>query len=381
MGIYDREYIRVGPRSTSGLGSLRFISFNSWLLIANIAIFVLNIATSGMAVPVVLSEEINPSVQSINRSDLEAERVFRDQIGQVIPERLPVAFRNPQGQLVPDPQGRTARHPNLGVGGSAYRLLYHKPSRTVVGRELVTFMPPLQAWGHFSTALGFMGLEIWRFITFQFLHANFLHLLFNMFGLWVFGGMVEQYLGFKRYAAFYLTCGIFGAVAYLILNLLGAGWGVRFWGVLPGSIYTPLVGASAGVFGVIIACAYIAPNAIVQLIFPPIPMKLKWFAYGYVALATINLLRGGANAGGDAAHLGGAVAGYFFIRNAHLLRDFFDVLGDSRKPSPKPRRPAASEAELDRILAKVKTEGQGLSSLTNAEKRALHRSTVRKRRA
>jgi len=375
MGIYDREYIRVGPRSASGLGSLRFISFNSWLIIANIAVFVLNILVAGMAVPVVVDETLD---RAVDRSDLRTDGVLRNQLGQPIPTRLPLLIRGPQGQAIADPQGRTVPNPALGVNGSAFRILMLGQTGEPVGRQTVTFMPPLQAWGHFSTAKAFRGLEVWRFITFQFLHANFMHILFNMFGLWVFGGMVEQYLGFRRYAAFYLTCGIFGAISYLILNLLGAGIGLNTWGVLPGSIFTPLVGASAGVFGVIIACAYIAPNAIVQLLFPPIPLKLKWFAYGYVGLAAFNLLRGGTNAGGDAAHMGGAVAGFFFIRNAHLLRDFFDVFGDSRKPGNRPRRGGAGSAEVDRILSKVAT--QGLSSLSDSEKRVLREATERQKR-
>src|SRR6185436_18755240 len=114
--------------------------------------------------------------------------------------------------------------------------------------------------------------------------------------------------------------------------------------------------ASAGVFGVIMAAAYIAPNAIVQLLFPPIPLKLKWFAYGYVALAAANLLRGGHNAGGDAAHVGGALAGYFFVRNAHLLRDFFDVIG-RRTPAAGGPATEADTQELDRILQKVGRDG------------------------
>jgi len=165
-------------------------------------------------------------------------------------------------------------------------------------------------------------------------------------------------------------------VSYLLLNLLGNGLGLQLPGVLVNSPWTPLVGASAGVFGVIMACAFIAPNAVVLVYF--IPMKLKFMAYGYVALAAYNLLSGGSNAGGDAAHIGGAIAGFFFIRNAHLLRDFFDVLGDSRKPG-KVRRRVAGRAvdheEVDRILAKVQEEG--LRSLSEREKAVLRSASSR----
>lgn len=255
----------------------------------------------------------------------------------------------------------------------------------------------LHEYGHFSTAKGFfeivhnqsgnqlvLNLQVWRLLTFQFLHDpnSILHLFFNMFGLWIFGSMVEQVLGRRKYLAFYLVCGIMGGVLYVFLNLLGM-MGINLPGVLDSDPRSPLVGASAGVFGVIIACAYLAPNAVVQLIFPPIPLKMKYFAYGYVGLALFNLLVSGRNAGGDAAHIGGAIAGYFFIRNPHHLLDFFDILGNSKKPRGprgprgrpgKPGKPRApSEDEIDRILDKVNLKG--IQSLTAKEKRVLEKAS------
>lgn len=242
----------------------------------------------------------------------------------------------------------------------------------------------LHQYGHFSTFEGFQRLQVWRLVTFQFLHApdNLFHILFNMFGMWVFGPMVEQALGRKKYLAFYLMCGIAGGLLYLLLNLCGL-LGVSLPGALNVSNVTPLVGASAGVFGVIVACAHIAPEARVQLLFPPIPLKMKWMAYGYVGLAVFNLLTGGNNAGGDAAHLGGAIAGFFFIRNSHLLIDFFDVFNDSRpkkgkasrgrvsKPPKKARAPSSDE--VDRILDKVNLKG--IQSLSAKEKKILEKAS------
>jgi len=264
----------------------------------------------------------------------------------------------------------------------------------------VLFLPILYQLGYFSTAKALFfvnsanqtvfSLQVWRLITFQFLHdpGNIWHLFFNMFGLWVFGGMVEEVLGRKRYLAFYLVCGIFGGVAYMFLNLLEGVFNIPIPGAFDDPTM-PLIGASAGVFGVIMACAYIAPNAVVQLLIPPIPLKLKWFAYGYVGIAAFFLITGSNNAGGEAAHLGGAIAGFFFIRNAHLLRDFFDVFADSRKPKrdrgakPKTKEPGwgrrvPSQAEVDRILAKVGTEG--IHSLTGEEKKTLREATEAERR-
>ena len=227
--------------------------------------------------------------------------------------------------------------------------------------------------GHFSTLTGFGRLEVWRLVTFQFLHANLLHLAFNMFGLWIFGSLVEGYLGRRKYLAFYLVCGIFGGLMYLTLNLAGI-LGVPLPGVLNIHQTTQLVGASAGVFGVIMACAYIDPKSVVDLLFPPISIRMRTLAYGYVALALYNLLVGGSNAGGDAAHVGGAIAGFFFIRNSHLLVDFFDVLNDSRKAAT---RQGPSEAELDRVLAKTRRDG--LASLNTRERRVLAEASKARR--
>lgn len=244
-------------------------------------------------------------------------------------------------------------------------------------------MDPLTGYGHFSTH-HLMGLEVWRLVTFQFLHADIWHLAFNMLGLVVFGPMVEGFLGRKKYLAFYLFCGICGGLAYLILNLVGV-MGVQLPGALRVSTTTPLIGASAGVFGIILACARIDPNRTVMLIFPPIPLKLSWLAFGYVFFALVNLLSGGQNAGGDAAHIGGALAGFFFITRAHLLTDFFDVLEDSRKKvaaqpeAHRQRKKAAGEKEVDRILAKVQAEG--LHALTERERRTLREASESKRSA
>jgi rhomboid family protein len=300
MGIYDRDYVRDrSPRRgpAMGMGSMRRVSVNKWLIIVNVAVFVLG--------------------GFMTRS---------------------IAF---QGQMV----------------------------------------DPLFYYGHFSTNELF-HLKVWRLVTFQFLHANLTHIFFNMFGLWIFGSMVEETLGSKKYLAFYLVCGIFGGLMYLLLNLMGV-WQIPLPGALAIRMDTPLIGASAGVFGVIVACAYIAPNSIVQLLFPPIPMRLKWMAYGYVGLALFNLLTNGSNAGGDAAHIGGAIAGYFFIRNHHLLTDFFDVTKDSRKTASTvrgggPRFTSPSEAEIDRILAKVSS--RGLASLSESEKRTLADDSARRRK-
>ena len=153
-----------------------------------------------------------------------------------------------------------------------------------------------QEWLHMSTDHAILGVQYWRFGGFQFLHADLTHLAFNMIGLYFFGPLVEQVLGGKRYLAFYLLCGIFGAILYLILNLGGILVGEDVPILLFNDTSTQLIGASAGVFGILLAGAFLAPNVKVLVLFV-IPMKLSTMAYLFVALALFAVIRGSSNAG------------------------------------------------------------------------------------
>ncbi len=176
--------------------------------------------------------------------------------------------------------------------------------------------PPINYWGHFSVALAIFHGQVWRFITFQFLHAgpDIWHLLVNMLMLYFFGPLVEAYLGRRRFLAFYLICGVAGPVAYMLL------WAVSSTGTmnLIQTSYVPLVGASAGLFGILVAAAHIAPDATV-LVYGILPMKLRVMAWVMLAFAVYTVFTSGHNAGGEAAHLGGAVMGWLLIRNANWL--------------------------------------------------------------
>ncbi|MDB5290862.1 MAG: rhomboid family protein [Phycisphaerales bacterium] len=168
--------------------------------------------------------------------------------------------------------------------------------------------------GYFSADTAISQMQVWRFITFQFLHASPNHLIFNMIALYFFGPLVEGYLGSRRYLAFYLLCGIAGAVMYLLLLTLH---------VLIADPSTPLVGASAGIFGILIAAATrVAPDARVMLLFPPIPMQLRTLAWVMVGIAVATVFFNARNAGGEAAHLGGAVVGYLLIQRPQVLNVF-----------------------------------------------------------
>lgn len=254
---------------------------------------------------------------------------------------------------------------------------------------ILSFMiqPYVMNAGFLTVNTAFGRLEVWRLITFQFLHSQhgITHIGFNMLGLWIFGPMVEQYLGGKKYLAYYLACGLFGGLLFVVLNLLGILLKTPIPGLLLIDPNSPLVGASAGVFGVIVACAKIAPNNEIMLLFPPIPMKMKTFAYGYVAIALFSLIIGTSNAGGEAAHVGGAIAGFILIRKSHLLTDFFDVFGDSREPKKSKKAktksalrnykntPGPHPDEIDQILDKV--HQKGFASLSEKDKKKLREAS------
>ncbi len=150
---------------------------------------------------------------------------------------------------------------------------------------------------------GAPGFEPWQLLTYSFLHdsANPLHLLFNMLALVMFGGDVERVWGRNRFLTYYFTCVLSAALAQLL---------VTYW---VGS-YGPTIGASGGVFGLLLAFGLLFPRRTVLLIFPPIPMPAWLFVTVY---GVLELFLGVTGAQGDVAHfahLGGMLGGYLLIR-------------------------------------------------------------------
>jgi membrane associated rhomboid family serine protease len=199
------------------------------------------------------------------------------------------------------------------------------PLRLPDGRQIDIIdlpMSRIQYAFHFSAYTVFGLHQYWRYITFQFLHAGIWHLLFNMLSLFLFGPLIEQYLGRKRFTAFYLIGGAAGGAMYLLLWQFGV---LRNPPELGGRIalaITPLVGASAGIFGVLVAAARVAPDVEVVLFPIPIPVRLRTLAWLLIAIAIVTVLFGWTNAGGQAAHLGGAFMGYALISNPRVLNIF-----------------------------------------------------------
>ena len=161
---------------------------------------------------------------------------------------------------------------------------------------------PLALWPLAASASG-VGAAFgpWQLLTYAFLHGGLVHLAFNMFALYMFGGAIEQVFGPRRYLIYYLVCVVSAAVSQLIVS------------AMMGGIY-PTVGASGGVFGLLLAYAIYFPHSRVMLLFPPIPMPARVFVVVY---AVIELYLGvtGTQAGvAHFAHLGGMIGGFVMLR-------------------------------------------------------------------
>jgi len=215
-------------------------------------------------------------------------------------------------------------------------------------------------WLVIDTTSSATMMQPWRLITYQFLHADTWHIFMNMIGLYFIGPPLERFWRGKRFLLFYLGCGVVGGLTYIFLaavGWLGAGM---------------MVGASGAVLGVVAACAVLFPRFNLVLFVFPVPIRLA--AAGLLLVYLVNVLTGigSGGAGGDAAHLGGMLAGLVCVS----LQPAWDKLtlkmrsGSWEKRIEEGRR---LQIEVDRILAKV--HRAGLHSLTRREKAALKRAT------
>lgn len=141
----------------------------------------------------------------------------------------------------------------------------------------------------------------WQLLTYGFLHGNTTHIFFNMFGLWMFGRDIERFMGSQRFLIYFLVC----VVGAGIVQLIVAG--------MQGGLY-PTVGASGGVFGILLAYGLTFPNRIVVPLFPPIPMRAITFVFIYGLLELYLGVSGGAPGVANFAHLGGMLFGFLLIQ-------------------------------------------------------------------
>jgi membrane associated rhomboid family serine protease len=244
-------------------------------------------------------------------------------------------------------------------------------------------------------ALDKLALQPWSAFSYMFLHEGVFHILFNMLFLYWFGMIIHQYLGSRKLANLYILGGLFGAIFYLLIYNLAP----YFSDSVNSSL---MLGASAGVFAVVVGAATLTPNTTFFLILIG-PVKIVYIAAFYVILSFAQSI--GPNAGGEIAHLGGALLGYLYViqlrkgidwgKPVQKVGIFFENLfsgtnkkvkvsyrkaksstggsftdfGSSPKISPAPKSGDATQEEIDKILDKIAEKGY--DALSKEEKRKL----------
>ena len=160
------------------------------------------------------------------------------------------------------------------------------------------------------STLGLAKGMIWQFVTYQFVHAGFFHLLVNMLGLWFAGNILERILGIRRFVIFYLICGVFGGLVQIVLS--------------PGP--STVVGASGSVCGLVAAFSTMFPQMpVTALIFFVIPVRMRamWLGIIVAGVSLFLMLTGWFGDIGNAAHLGGAIAGFGLVKYYRRRERFY----------------------------------------------------------
>jgi len=220
----------------------------------------------------------------------------------------------------------------------------------------------------------------WTLLTYMFVHGGFFHLLFNMLGVFFFGPPLEERWGSTEFIRFFLVCGIGGALLSLLFP------------------HVPIVGASAAVYGILVAYAMYWPDNQIY-IWGILPVKAKWLVLFLIGLSVFYTVAGGASHVAHLAHLGGAAAGFLYLKSGWGPSAWGPILPRRRRrniavvqssdagrpgarapqsgPSVDVRKETASLDEIDRILDKI--SAGGLESLTDAERRRLDEASRRYR--
>ncbi len=229
--------------------------------------------------------------------------------------------------------------------------------------------------------------QVYQLVTYMFMHGGWVHLIFNMFALWMFGGIIERVWGAKKFLFYYLVCGVGAGMAQELVQFLG-------WA----SVYSSTVGASGAVFGILLAFGMLFPDERLFIIPFPFPIKAKWLVIGYGALEVVQAF-GASDGVAHFAHLGGMIFGFFLIRywskhpggSGYSTRQdpfgkFRDAYGNWRKRQAEEHSQKTTsndnqqtrdydaekkkrQEEIDRILDKIRKSGY--DCLTREEKQKL----------
>lgn len=213
-------------------------------------------------------------------------------------------------------------------------------------------------------------LALWQFFTYMFLHEGFLHIFFNMFVLWMFGGEIERVWGTREFLKYYFICGVGAGAFHLLFN-----WGSH--GVV--------IGASGAVFGVLLAFAVLFPNRIITfLIFFVLPVNMKakhlvMIFAGINLLAAMQSFKGAHTTIAHLAHLGGLLVGYLYIKGGYHIGQGIAAYRQRKMQSrltAEARRQndiRNKREEIDRILDRINQVGY--DGLSEKEKKLLREAS------
>jgi membrane associated rhomboid family serine protease len=220
-------------------------------------------------------------------------------------------------------------------------------------------------------SLGTFILQPWSIISYFFLHMNFMHILWNMLFLYWFGKIINDNIGNNALISLYVLGGVIGGLFYMAIYNIVPYYSERVSDSL-------MLGASAGVFSVVVGSATLMPNYSFYLLLIG-RVRIKYIALFYVLLSFFDVA--GSNAGGEIAHLGGAFIGYIFIRQlqngVNIGEGVINIINlfSDRKRRKKSTNDVnkgsieTSQDEVDKILDKISESGY--SSLTEKEKERL----------
>jgi len=250
--------------------------------------------------------------------------------------------------------------------------------RRLIVANLVVFLLQVTLFvsPEFVNTFGFAPLVArarpWTFVTYMFLHAGPLHLAVNLLALFVFGPQVEERMGSWPFLGYYLLCGLGGAgLSFVLMQFKPVG---------------AVVGASAAVYGVLLAFAWASPNEPINVFPLPEPVPAKWLVTFFVAVSLVLALFPSSDGVAHLAHLGGFATGFLYLKLAdwrlgraerHLRRASQPSVlvhpGRAARASDAPKRGRVerdpAQAEIDRVLDKI--SARGIDSLTPAERRFL----------
>jgi len=220
-----------------------------------------------------------------------------------------------------------------------------------------------------------LATRFWTPVTYMFMHHDIFHILFNMLWLFWMGKIFEEYLGNKRLINLYIMGGLAGALFYVLAY--------NAFPLFSESVtIATVIGASASVMAIVVATATLLPDYTIYLMFIG-PVKLKWVAIFYVVIDFLSIT--GPNAGGEIAHLGGALLGFIYIKQLKGGRDWTKSVDNMFTQRPKVKVASQNKSyqqqstsiprqeEIDHILDKI--SHSGYESLNKHEKEVLFRAS------